>query len=82
MKKRRYRDGNAFLNIISKCLSALILHPYIEGATALSDEELQEFPFFCRVAEMDFQRLAGPRNVSVDLKYMFCACECLYGIPT
>ena len=24
---------------------------------------------FCRAAEMDFQRLAGPRNVSVDLKY-------------
>ena len=26
---------------------------------------------------MDFQRLAGPRNMSVDLKLMFCACECL-----
>ena len=28
---------------------------------------------------MDFQRLAGPRNVSLHLKYcmMFCACECL-----
>ena len=24
---------------------------------------------FCRAAETDFQRLAGPRNVSVDLKY-------------
>ena len=24
---------------------------------------------FCRMAEIDFQRLAGPRNVSVDLKY-------------
>ena len=24
---------------------------------------------FCRVAEMDFHHLAGPRNVSVDLKY-------------
>ena len=24
---------------------------------------------FCREAEMDFQHLAGPRNVSVDLKY-------------
>ena len=26
---------------------------------------------------MDFQHLGGPRNVSVDLKYDFCACECL-----
>ena len=24
---------------------------------------------FCRVAQMDFQRLASPRNVRVDLKY-------------
>ena len=29
----------------------------------------QEFAFFCLSAEMDFQRLSGPRNVSVDLKY-------------
>ena len=29
----------------------------------------QEFPIFCRSAEMDFHHLAGPRNVSVDLKY-------------
>ena len=28
---------------------------------------MKEFPF--RAAEMDFQRLAGPVNVSVDLKY-------------
>ena len=26
---------------------------------------------------MDFQHLAGPRNVSVGLNLMFCACECL-----
>ena len=26
---------------------------------------------------MVFQRLARPRNVSVDLKYDICACECL-----
>ena len=37
-------------------------------------KKLQEFPFFCRVAEMDFNRLARPTNVSVDL---LCACECL-----
>ena len=30
---------------------------------------------FCRVAEMDFQHLAGTRNVSVDLKYdVFSVC--------
>ena len=46
--------------------------PYIDSATAyyyIDDEEPQEFPVFCRAAEIDFQRLAGPRNVSVDLKY-------------
>ena len=26
---------------------------------------------------MDFQHLAGPWNVSVDLNMMICACECL-----
>ena len=42
-------------------------HPYIESAT---NEEPQEFPgFFCQSAEMDFHRLARPRNVGVDLKY-------------
>ena len=35
----------------------------------VDDEELQEFPGFCWVAEMDFQHLAGPINVSVELKY-------------
>ena len=33
---------------------------------------------FCRAAKRHFQLLAGPINVSVDLKLMmFCACECL-----
>ena len=42
----------------------------------------QEFPFFCRAAEMDFQCLAGPRNVSVDLKYdVLCLWVFVYGIP-
>ena len=31
-------------------------------------KKLQDFPFFCRMAEMNFQHLAGPRNVSVDFK--------------
>ena len=48
-------------------------HPYIEGATASSDviddEEIARISGFYRAAEMDFQRLAGLRNVSVDLKY-------------
>ena len=45
--------------------------PYIESATALSgyDEESQEICRFCRAAERHFQRLAGPINESVDLKY-------------
>ena len=38
--------------------------PYIESATALSDdindEEIARISSFCRVAEMDFQRLARP----------------------
>ena len=40
------------------------MQPYIDN-----DEELQEFPFFCRAAERHFQRLAGAINVSVDLIY-------------
>ena len=45
-------------------------HPYTECATALSDdEEIARISRFSRAAEMDFQRLAGPINVSVDLKY-------------
>ena len=50
-----------------------MLQPYIESATALSDyyinDEKRKNFRFCRTAEMDFQHLAGPRNVSVDLKY-------------
>ena len=50
-----------------------MLQPYIESATALSgdidDEEIARISGFCRAAEMDFQLLAGPINVGVDLKY-------------
>ena len=44
--------------------------PYIESATALSDyyyiddEEIARISGFCH-----FQSLAGPTNVTVDLKY-------------
>ena len=47
-------------------------HPYIESATAISDysdEEPQNFRVFFRAADMDFHRLVGLRNVSVDFKY-------------
>ena len=47
-------------------------HPYIESATELSDycvEEIARISCFCRAVESHFQRLAGPINVSVDLKY-------------
>ena len=47
--------------------------PYIESATTLSDyyyyEKIARISSFCQAAEMDYQRLAGPKNVSVDLKY-------------
>ena len=33
----------------------------------IDDEEIQEC--FCQSAEMDFRRLAGLRNLNVDLKY-------------
>ena len=60
-----------------------MLQPYIKrwqiisreshSATALSDyyydEESARISRFCQSAEMDFQHLVGPRNVSVDLKY-------------
>ena len=47
-------------------------HPNIECATALSEYNMMKktrISGFCRSAEMDFHCLAGPRNVSVDLKY-------------
>ena len=47
-----------------------MLQPYIESATALSDINDEEM-VYCRSAEMDFHRLAGPRNVSVNLNYDF-----------
>ena len=47
--------------------------PYKESTTALSDdiddEEIARISGFCWAAEMDFQRLDEPRNVSVYLKY-------------
>ena len=50
----------------------LACQPYIESATALSDdiddEEIARISSFCWVAERHFQRLAGPINVSIDLK--------------
>ena len=56
-----------------------MLQPYIESATSLfdnyiDDEEITRVSRFCRSAEMDFQHLVGPRNVSVDLK---CEVLCL-----
>ena len=38
-----------------------MLQPYIQHR-----EEISRIFCFCRSAKMDFQRLAGPRNVSVD----------------
>ena len=35
----------------------------------IDDKEIARISSFCWVAEMDFQSLAGPRNVSVDLKF-------------
>ena len=49
--------------------------PYIESATApsddyyIDDEDIERVSHFCQSVELDFQRLAGPRNVSVDLEY-------------
>ena len=45
---------------------------YIESVTALFDyidEEIATISVSCWSAEMDLHRLAGPRNVSLDLKY-------------
>ena len=45
---------------------------YIESATLLFhyiDEEIATISVSCWSAEMDLHCLAGPRNVSLDLKY-------------
>ena len=48
----------------------------LESATALADyyyyiddEEIARISGFCWAAERHFQSLAGPKNVSIDLKY-------------
>ena len=43
-----------------KDLEIIIIH---------DDEQTQEFPLFCWSAEMNFHSLAGPKNMSVDLKW-------------
>ena len=40
------------------------------------DDEESKNSRFCRSEEIDFQRLAGHRNVSVH----FCACKCLFSV--
>ena len=49
-----------------------MLQSYTDSANLLSyyydDEEIAKISGFCQSAEMDFQCLAAPRNVSVDLK--------------
>ena len=35
----------------------------------IDDEEIASTSVFCRAAEIDFECLAGPRNVSANLKY-------------
>ena len=35
----------------------------------IDDEEIARISSLCRAAERHFQSLAGPRSVSVDLKY-------------
>ena len=48
----------------------------------IDDEEIARISVFCRAAEIDFQHLAGPRNVSVKLKYdVLCLRVFVYGIP-
>ena len=53
--------------------------PVLPHSLMLMMKKSQEFPFLSggRNAKMDFHHLARPRNVSVDLNIMFCACECL-----
>ena len=41
-------------------------------------KEITRISHFCRASESVFQRLAGPRNVSVDLKYDVLLCCVLY----
>ena len=36
----------------------------------IDDEEIARISRFCWSEEMDFQHIAGPKNVSVDLKYV------------
>ena len=45
--------------------------PYIEDTTVLADyiddEEIARISWFCQAAEIDFQSLAGPTNMSIQV---------------
>ena len=66
---------NAYIFIQFDMMHSRLCQPYIESATTLSDyyyyyyEKIARISGFCPEAEMDFQHLVGPRNVSVELKY-------------
>ena len=60
----------------------MILEKKILKLNIIMMKNRKNFHGFCRAAQMDFQRLAGPRNVSVDLKYdVLCLWVFVYGIP-
>ena len=73
--------GTIFLVIV---IVILIFSPFSKSwLRPCDDEEIAKISSFYRAAEMDFQHLAGPRNVSVNLKYdVLCLRVFMYGIPT
>ena len=76
-KKLRLRQTDKNFNFHSVSLLSQV--PLAHESRALPSlyygEEIARISHFCRSAEMDFQHLAGPRNLGVDLK---CDVLCLY----
>ena len=63
------RGGISSELILEKILKLIVVIIMLKNRKKLS--------IFYQAAERHFQRLAGHINVSVDLKYDVCACECL-----
>ena len=78
--KVRYTFLNQEKYWLEFCISGWnhMLQPYIEHSLMiLMMKKCKNFRFLSG-GRMDYQRLGGPRNVSIDLKnMMFCAFECL-----
>ena len=68
------KAGTCFRSL--RNLVALKRKEYLEMNYDIDDEEIARIFGFCQLAEIDFHHLAGPRNVSIVLKYEVLCYKC------